>query len=81
MRIARPSLAISALALTGATTITACTTTTSSTQPTGPGGSFGTIPAHGRGRPAAQRHDHLGGDARLRADVDHADRPLGRVLG
>ncbi len=45
MRIARPSLAISVLALTGATTITACTTTASSTQPTGPGGSFGTIPA------------------------------------
>jgi peptide/nickel transport system substrate-binding protein len=49
MRIARPSLVITALALTGATTITACTTTTSSTQPTGPGGSFGTIPAAAAG--------------------------------
>jgi hypothetical protein len=39
MKIVRPSLAITALALTGATTITACTTTTNSTQPTGPGGS------------------------------------------
>jgi peptide/nickel transport system substrate-binding protein len=46
MRIARPSLAITALALTGATTITACTTTTGSTQP---GGSFGTIPAAAAG--------------------------------
>jgi len=49
MRIARPSLAITALALTGATTITACTTTTSGTQPAGPGGSFGTIPAAAAG--------------------------------
>lgn len=38
MRIARPSLVITALALTGATTIAACTTTTSSTQPTEPDG-------------------------------------------
>ena len=49
MRVARPSLAIAALAIAGATTITACITTTVTTQPSGPGGSFGTVPAAAAG--------------------------------
>ena len=50
MRVARPRLTITALALTGAAAMTACSAASSTTQQTGPGGSFGTIPAAAAGQ-------------------------------